>query len=81
MCAATRFYFDPTHKGNDWNAVKSRLSADIKTGKKSESAATKEMLALLNDKYTRCAESEEGESGPGFGEGVCPWWHVALVRP
>lgn len=51
-----RFYFDRTHKGNDWNAVKSRLSAEIAAGKKSEKAATKEMLALLKDKYTRCGE-------------------------
>lgn len=48
-----RFYFDRTHKGNDWGEVKSRLSAEIASGKKSEKKATKEMLALLKDKYTR----------------------------
>lgn len=59
-----RFYFDRTHKGNDWNAVKSRLSAEIASGKKSENAATKEMLSLLKDKYSRrvCV-------GQGGGEG------------
>ncbi|CAM9625897.1 unnamed protein product [Ectocarpus fasciculatus] len=50
---SNQFYFDRTHKGNDWNAVKSRLSADISAGRKSEKAATKEMLALLKDKYSR----------------------------
>lgn len=48
-----RFYYDRTHKGNDWNAVKSRLSTEIASGKKSEKVATKEMLALLKDKYSR----------------------------
>ncbi|CAN0223687.1 unnamed protein product [Laminaria digitata] len=48
-----QFYFDRTHKGNDWGAVKSRLSSEIASGKKSENAATKEMLSLLKDKYTR----------------------------
>eukprot|EP00752_Nemacystus_decipiens_P007225 g6466.t1 len=50
---SNQFYYDRTHKGNDWNAVKSRLSAEIASGKKSENAATKEMLALLKDKYSR----------------------------
>lgn len=54
LLLSPRFYFDRTHKGNDWNAVKSRLSADISAGRKSEKAATKEMLALLKDKYSRC---------------------------
>eukprot|EP00904_Undaria_pinnatifida_P001332 jgi/Undpi1/1119/HiC_scaffold_10.g04581.m1 len=48
-----QFYFDRAHKGNDWEAVKSRLSSEIASGKKSENAATKEMLKLLKDKYTR----------------------------
>lgn len=48
-----RFYFDRSHKGNDWDAVKARLSAEISSGKKTEGAATKEMLSLLKDKYTR----------------------------
>ena len=53
LSRARRFYFDRTHRGNDWGAVKSRLSSEIASGKKSENVATKEMLSLLKDKYTR----------------------------
>lgn len=47
------FYYDKTHRGNDWEEVRKRLKADITAGKKSEVQATDEMLALLKDKYTR----------------------------
>lgn len=55
------FYYDSTHKGNDWQAVKSRLQADISAGKKSETKATEEMLKLLGDKYTRLVDPETYE--------------------
>ncbi|CAM9993561.1 unnamed protein product [Ascophyllum nodosum] len=55
---SNQFYFDRTHRGNDWETVKSRLSAEIASGQKSEKKATKEMLALLEDKYTRLIDPE-----------------------
>lgn len=67
---SARFYYDKTHKGNDWQAVKSRLSADIVGGKKSEVKATEEMLALLNDKYTRYRCRLRGKNGGGGGRNV-----------
>lgn len=67
VLTADRFYFDRTHKGNDWSAVKSRLSAEIASGKKSEKKATKEMLSLLKDKYTRWA----GRKGNVLCTGAC----------
>lgn len=88
-----RFYYDRTHKGNDWNAVRLRLSAEIASGKKSEKAATKEMLALLKDKYSRyygwctrvmsmrrwerCAGDRVCEMGVGWG---MLWYHCQRLR-
>ncbi|KAG5176587.1 ClpP/crotonase-like domain-containing protein [Tribonema minus] len=56
------FYLDRSHNGNDWSQVRERYRAEINSGKMNQRQATKEMLNLLGDKYTRLISAQVYES-------------------